>query len=456
MTYRQIFKDIYSRHKLFIRFYVAFALFASVFLFYANGETLISNAGTMSTRSLFILGGNFTVFLLIFTTNANISVTPPVALSISAILSIWGEYGTLPDRLQDFSFGLLDYWPVRIFVFVWAIISVLPRCTQLTHIGGLVIEDLDQGCGAAATILVTVSQMLPNLGTVGISHAATTSVTSSSTAVVQYGIALLNTLFCFALLIFMLVSFLLIRTFLFFVDILLMPVCTLIPLTSSCCEIIKVVSVVVMTLLAIFAPGIYIAWYCILLFCSAFFFKRAYISVRYFKCIYVRPLMKKIVGYDPAIPLVCPRAPKVLRQKAADLRLPLLLPVYAVQNSVLSPCIKRHERWWLAVLPDGCRLYKYNFFKKQILEIPLIQNETETIYLKESIRFFEIFRPMEEINIGKLFRKMKKKWHFVLSKEYKRRFNDILHLTGFADYNQFVKDRTKELEDARRNPTVTN
>lgn len=445
MTYKAIIKDIYTKNKCFIRLYLAFALCACVFLFYSGENSLISNAAALSQEDNAVLGGTFTTAFLLVANNANIPISPPVALSCTALMSIWNEAGTLPEQLQNFSFGLMDLWGVRIFVFAWAIISVLPRCSQFTRIGGLVIEDIDQKMGKAASCIVTVSQVLANFNGGNISYAASATVVPT-----QSHPAFLNIALCFLLLTGLLVCFLFIRTFLFFIDIVQLPVCTVIPMTSVVSEIIKIAGVVLMYALAVFAPFTYGACYGVLLLVSFLFFKKAYISVRYFKSIYVKPLFKRIKGFDKNISLICPHAPGRILHRTEGTDLKLLLPVYALQRTTLSPFIQRHDKWWLAVSSEKCCLYKYQFFKQQLLEIPLNTETEHKIFLKNSFRFFEIFSLTDEAPVGRPFRKLKKIWHFVYSNEYHYRLDEILLITGFADYDQYAAQKKNEQKLLRK------
>lgn len=437
MTYKQIFSEIYNKNKYLIRFYLCLSLFVSIFLFYTGGGASIANATALSDSEGAVLGGSFTSLLLIASSNANISISPPIALSISAGLSIWCEYGTPPEQLQNFSFGLVDIWPFRIFVFVWAIVSILPRCTQITRIGGLVLEDVDQKMGQVACFIVPFSQILATFNGSNVALAAT----QTSVSGMEVGHTILNILLCFLLLVVLQICSVFIKTFMYFLDILQIPICTLVPFTSVLSEIVKVICVIIMYALAIFAPGVYFVIYGILLLLSILFFKKAYVAVRYFKNIYVKPLFKKIIGYDANIPLHHPRAPKGLLQKINTSDLRMLIPVYSVQNTPLYPYVKKHDRWWLAVHSDGCYLYKHSLFKKQLQHIKLINVPNNRIYLKNSLRFFEIFSLADDKNVGKTFGKLNKQWNFVYSKEYFHRFQDILQITGFTDYALYAAEK---------------
>ena len=435
MTYKQIFREIYAENKWFIRIYLGISLCISIFLFYAGGTSFIAGAAALTEEETNLLGGSFTTLLYLFSNNANVPLSPPIALSCSAIMSIWGEYGTLPAQMQNFSFGFMDMWPMRIFAFAWAVISVLPRCTQFTRIGGLVIEDIDHKIGRVASLFVAASQTMAmfNGGSVALAS------TSTSSATAQGGYTALNIILCFLFLVGLLVCFMFIRTFLFFIDIIQLPLCTLIPGVSALSEICKVAGVVLMFALPIMAPTVYIICYLVLLVISMICFKKAYIAVRYFKSIYARPFFKKIFGgFDTNIALINSKAPKRILQETEGTELRLLIPVYSLRKTNLSLYIMRHDRWWLAVNTEGACLYKYFFYQKRLQKISLSMEETNKIFIKNSLRFFEIFSLTNEADAGKNFRKAKKKWHFVYSNEYAHRFNDISEITGFIDYNQYM------------------
>lgn len=437
MTYRQIFGEIYTRNKSFIRMYLCFSLVLCVF-FFSTGRVSLAAGNSLTETENTVLGGTFSSVFLVAANNANISISPSVALSCSAILSILGDSGSLPQQLQGFSFGLMDSWFFRIFAFVWAVLSILPRCSQITRIGGLMIEDLEQKMGELATLFVTFSQLAANLNGGAVANAATAASGVRTVA------SFLNILPGFTVLVLLLIFFLFIRTFMFFIDIIQIPVCTLIPLTSAVSELIKIAGVALMYCLILLAPGFFVACYGLLLMLSIFFFKTAYVSVRYFKEIYVKPFFRKLKGYDKEIALVHPRAPKRIVQELAGTDTALLIPVYAAGKKSFSSLIKRHDKWWLAINPTGQHLYQYNFWGRQLQHIPLPADPQKQIFIKNSLRFFELFCPAEEMPSRKSFRKLKKEWHFVYSNEYTHRYPEICAITESVDYQQYAAEHKPE------------
>lgn len=431
MTYRQIFSEIYKQNKFFIRMYLCFSLFLCVFFFsksgisYALGDTLTETENA-------VLGGTFSSVFLVAANNANIPLSPSVALSCSAILSILGDFGNLPEQLQGFSFGLMDNWFFRIFAFAWAILSVLPRCSQITRIGGMMIEDLEQKMGELATLFVTFSQLAANINGGVVANA------SASASGVRTATSFIHILLGFIVLVLLLLFFVFIRTFMFFIDIIQIPICTLIPLTSAASELAKIAGVALMYCLILLSPGLFVVCYGLLLMLSIFFFKRAYRSVRYFREIYAKPFFSKIKGYDKAIALIHPKAPKRIMQELTDTNVTLLIPVYNVGKISFSPLLKRHDKWWLAVNATGRHLYKYSLFNRQLQHIQLITSSGRQIFTKNSLRFFELFYPSENISSRKTLRKLKKDWYLVYSNEYTHRYHEITAIIGCVDYQQYA------------------
>ena len=78
----------------------------------------------------------------------------------------------------------------------------------------------------------------------------------------------------------------------------------------------------------------------------------------------------------------------------------------------------------------------------------------DKIFIKKSLRFFEIFNLAEgEGNIGKLFSKVPKRLHVVFSMEYFYRFEEMKMLTGFMDYTLYsnqIKESNKQAKKTAR------
>ncbi len=448
MTYLETLEDYLSSHKRQIQFALIFAAFFSVFLFYSNIGNISVNAADLSLYGTGILGGTISTALIMFATNASISLAPPIALSFTAIISILNDIFEF-SQLDNYSFGLLDMWVFRIFVFVWAIASVLPRFFQLSHTVGVVIENVDNICGLLAVIIIPVSQVFGNMAGSEIVLAAEASSTTKLTigGIIVSAVILIPLFFIY--LVALVTGYIFINTFMFFIDVVLVPFCSFIPFLSGAIEILKICVTFVAIILSIFLPEIYLIPYLILLIISMIFFKKAWKAVKFFKSIYVQPLIARIFGYKKDISLVNKRVPKKLIAdlNANDIR--IAIPVYSVKKRK-DLQIKKHEKWWFIQCGDYSYIRKKKAFSKNFYNIQLLNQASKKIFIKKSFRFFEIFTLENEVNIGLVFRNVWKDLHFVYSKEYFFKFDEIVNTTGFVDYSSYKRVITDNIKLTRR------
>ena len=75
--------------------------------------------------------------------------------------------------------------------------------------------------------------------------------------------------------------------------------------------------------------------------------------------------------------------------------------------------------------------------------------EEKNIFIQKSLRFFEIFTLQDSQNIGKKFKRVRKEFHIVFSKEYLHQFDTIKECTGFVDYREYEKEQ-KEVRKLSR------
>ena len=94
-------------------------------------------------------------------------------------------------------------------------------------------------------------------------------------------------------------------------------------------------------------------------------FKKAYITIRYFRNIYVRPFLRKFLGYDSEIPLVMPKAPKKVKLFVGEFKVDILIPVYILRKISGIKHIHRHDRWWFVSTEDKKFICKPCFLKKR-------------------------------------------------------------------------------------------
>ncbi len=465
MTYPQIFKEIYYNNKKFILTYITICLIFSVLAF-GNGNTAFATATYTTTDVVTTLGGNFGVIvapiaqtylgsidtpsamLLLGAVSFALDVLPEDVLSSAGnVLGIEGLEG-----LRNYSFGILDLNFFRIFFLLWFIISKLARSNHVTYTVGTILEDLEVKFGVVLNFLVVGTQILANIPLDSSVQAA--SAASEPTHIIGFGF---NALLSFLLLVVTTLIYIFIRCFFFFIDIILMPVCSVIPFTSTSLETVKSFGITILALVGILNPAMFFVIFILTLILSIVLFKKAYISICYFKNIYTKPFFKKLSGYNSEIPLVSPKIPKKVMY-FVDGNADIIIPVYLLKKVPAHQYTRRHDRWWFVSEGNRHFICKPCFSKKTCYSIELTNTMQQKMFIKKSLRFFEIFnvRGSEE-SIGRTLRNVPKNIHFVFSKEYYYRFDQMKQLTGFIDYTNYrnhirqgIKLSRKEIREQNR------
>uniref|UniRef100_UPI0040573BED hypothetical protein n=1 Tax=Acetatifactor sp. TaxID=1872090 RepID=UPI0040573BED len=353
------------------------------------------------------------------------------------------------ETISDYSFGLIDYNAFKIFCLVWFLIARLSKSNRISYVFGLRFEYFESKIGVFMNWLVIASQNLANIPLSTAAQAA--PVTSQQTEVVKYGF---SALMCFVLLMIVPIIYLFVRCLFFFLDILLLPVCTFIPFSAIGFEVIKTISVLGLIYTAFANPYLFGVIFGIILLIAIRLFKTAYITIRYFKNIYVKPFFKRFRGYDSDIPLVTPKIPGKVRRYVENADIDIMLPVYILKKVSGMKYVKRHDRWWFISSKDKQYICKPHFWKDTCYCIELKNTADKKMFIKKSLPFFEIFNLKgNEEEISKVFRKVHKKMRFVFSKEYYYRFEEIKELTKFTDYAEYrkqIKNNNKLTREEKR------
>lgn len=459
MTHSEIFKEIYSNHKRFIIVYVTICLIFSIFAF-GNGNLVYASNGYNTTEVVTTLGGSFgQVFVPVVSGSLGSIDTSTAMLIMSAISfaldfipestlssigNIFGIEGL--EGLSNYSFGILDYNFFRILFLLWFIVAKLSKSNRITYTTGLILEDFEMKIGAVVNGLVVATQFLANIPVEATVQASSGSTQPSN--MVTYGF---NALICFVLLISVFIIYLFIRYFFFFIDIVLLPICSVIPFSALGLESLKTLWVVTLTFMAIFQPYLFCIIFILMLIVSVLLFKRAYIEVRYFKNIYVKPFIKKLRGYNSEISLVSSKLPGKVKRYVTDINADIIIPVYLLRKIPDRKYTHKHQRWWFVSAGSMQYLCRPCPMKKTCYRIDLTNSIEKKIFIKKSLQYFEIFNLKgNEENIGQTFRRIHKNIHFVFSKEYYHRFQKIKELTLFTDYTEYKKQRKQNIKLSRK------
>lgn len=450
MTYLQIFGEIYQKKKRFILAYVTFCLIFSIFAF-GNGYSVFAGGDFTTTQIISTLGGSGGQMLAPLTlaqgclSGIDASSTMMILCIASVALDFIPESALITfgdaleieglEALSTYSFGILDFNAFRIFCLVWFIVDKLSKSNGVSQEVAKIFGDFESLLTIIVNVMVIGSQFLANVPLGATAYAA--SFDLESMKAVTHGF---NALICFILLMLVSVIYFFTRYFFYFIDILLLPVCSLVPLSSFGVESIKTVSVSCLFCLVIFNPIVFCAILALILVISILFFRKAYITIRYFKSIYVKPFFRKIIGYKRDISLIKPNFPNKIKHYVNETEIQIVIPVYLVKKVQGAKYARVHDRWWFVSTKDKQFLCKPCFLKNSSYCIDLHNGTRQKMFIKKSFRFFEVFNLQnQEADMGKIFHRVPKNIHFVFSKEYLYRFNQIKEITSYTDYSEYRK-----------------
>lgn len=448
MTYTQIFDEIYRKNKKFIIAYITLSLLFSIFSF-GNGEQVLADNGFTTQEAITTLGGSGGQMLLPLTLSTGClsgidASSAMLFLSAAALILDFIPQDTLVSlgdtlgiealgALSDYSFGLIDYHVFKVFCLLWFIITKLSKSNNVSHEVALILESAETKIGVFVNFLIIGSQFLANVP-LGMSVQAASNNANPGN-VITYTF---NALWCFILLMAILVIYFFTRYLFYFVDILLIPICSFVPCSAFGIETIKTIFVGILLYIAIFHPAVFYVIAALIFIVAIILFKTAYITIRYFKNIYVKPFFRKFRGYDNEISLVSPKLPKKVKHYLADSEVEIAVPAYILKKLRDNKVMHLHDRWWFIVTKEKQFLLKPRFIKNECHMVEIQNSPDKKVFIKKSLRFFEVFNLNgSEDAIGKTFRKVKKDLHFVYSKEYFHRFDDIKEITVYTDYTEY-------------------
>lgn len=456
MTYSQIFDEIYSENKKKILSYITICLLFSVFAF-GTGNMAFASSDFTTSEIVTTLGGSGGAMLapLTLAQGCLSGIDAPSALFILCLASF--TLDMIPEEtlvnvgdtlgienleaLSDYSFGILDYTAFKIVCIAWFVIAKLAKSNGVSQEISKIFGEFESALTVLINFLVIGSQFLANVPLGTTVQAA--EANSHALNAVTYSF---NALFCFISLLLVFVMYFFIRYLFYFIDIILLPICSIVPFSSFGVESVKTISVAGLFYLAIFHPVIFYTILSLILIVAIALFKTAYITVRYFKNIYIRPFFKKLRGYDTEIPLVSPKLPKKVKHYLSDFDVQFAIPVYILKKLSSEKSMRWHDRWWFVSAKDKQFLCKPSFMKNTCHHIDLHSNINHKIFIKKSLRFFEIFTLQgSEEPIGRTFRRVPKNLHFAFSKEYSFRYDIIKTITKYTDYTEYKKQiKTKQ------------
>lgn len=442
-------KQFYLENKREILIYLSVCMIFSMLAFGSGRRTFAMDEFT-APEVVATLGGNFGVLTAPVMQNFLGGIDTPTALLVMSGISLM--FDVIPDdtlidfghrlgiaNLNNYSFGILDYNWFRLLIAVWFLISKLSRSNRVSYTTGVILENYEGKIGRWVTFVVAATQLLANVSVQNVQAAGIGSPVKMAT------INGFNALLCFLLLVMMLVIYSVVRLFFFSLDITACITCSLIPFAGLLIEFFKGLAVVVLTMLALFQPLIFWFVFACVVLLSAFLCRRSYISLCYFKGIYVKPFFKGIRGFDKDIPLFHPKVPFGVGQFAYRNEATLVLPVYLMNKLRSEKPSVRHQQWWFVSNREKHFLCKSQKFGKTCTFVELKNFRDRKLFVKSSFRFIEFFNIYDNEDVlEKAIPKLRKRDYFVLSKEYSPRFKEIVQYSGLVNYDQYRSELRKK------------
>ena len=456
MTHKQAFQAFYHENKRYILFCLTICLVFSM-LAYGNAHLTKASETVTMTETVSALGGEFGTVFAPVAEGYMSGIDTPTVLTILCGISIALDHipeSTLTkvgeaiyvdglEGLADYSFGIIDYNFFRILCVVWFVITKLLKSNELTRTTAVILEDVETKIGAVVTILVVATQFLANIAPQTTVQAAGNGMQTGNA--MQSGF---TAVMCFGLLVSVFITYFFVSYFVYFIDIILLPICSVVGLSSFGVELLKTVGIGILFYLSVFHPVLFLVVFGAIFIVAVLLFKKAYITIRYFKRIYVKPFFKRLSGFDREIPLISAKVPKKVLDYVGDAKADIIIPVYLARKVANHYYVLKHERWWFVVMNNRKFICKPCFGRNDCYCMELHNATVDKMFIKKSLRFFEVFNleAGEENNIGRLFAKVYKRMHFVFSMEYFHRFEEIKELTGYTDYTIYcnqVKETNK-------------
>jgi len=405
---------VYEDNKRLLKFYVVMALLFAIIMCFSTTSFAIGDDVSP------VYGGTFgTTFEQAAEFAFGTSISPSYIMGLSSALSILKEAGV--DFLPKLSFGLCDLWAVRILSFIWVAL------TMLTPVIGEEMEKINTKYVGPFMIFAFEFIAIMELGkggnsvnAAGFGAAAAVSSSAGSTVLLIIGE--------FFKILFMLAVYFFVRYFNYAISALVALSTGLSSLMSAAYRLFRAIFVTVVLILAEECPEVFYVFYALLIILSVLVFRWAYRIINYFKAIYIAPVKRMIFHRNDIIPLINKKAPKNLKDS------PVAIPVYSLNTKVGGVEVKTRTKYWLGVDSEGPFFYRRKFFRRPELKLRL-----EGMYLREAGLFRRGF-----IEISDPDRKIAR---LVMSREYKPLFDDILNITGFADY-RIVLQKAKEEKKA--------
>lgn len=447
MTISQILFQEYKKHKAIVWLYIGACVFVSVFsgpflTLISEAAELLTVGDTIASLTTMFMGSSIKNLGGSYANIVGISCEPFSALIFIGAIEIINNLCGSP---LDIATTPMSNIFVLLTLVVFFVISKIMKANEATQIFGMItLGELEKYLGLVFIMV---------LGIYNVTGVAQVTVQAAETAGVfetSYNVAsvVFNTVITVLMAIVSVLIFFVVKTVMFGLEVLQMTL-SFIPGSGFVFETAKTVFVGVLIFVNTVFPEIGFILNCITLFICALLFKKCYLASRYFRKIYVKPLLRRLKGFDPQISLFAKHLPRKIRKVYSSKKddITFLIPAYPVKY-LGSEKVVRYETWFFIGEEGTAGFVKKRFAKKNLQTIKCEDTAQTPVYIRNGFRFIEIFHYVDtEENLKKKF--PKKEYSFVISKEYHYKFEEITRLSGLTDY-AILQQEKKDIKMARK------
>ena len=396
-----------------------------------DGSSIVEamGEGSVTGDQAKVLGGDAYVGIATVANSMGASIEPISILFVESILSLLSKI--FPEQLEEYArqLGMINSVYLCIIIILLFVALKIIRSNAFTKVAGLAAEDIENKIGMVVTVAMPFIYYFDSC--TDVAYAADGM---QAFEIVRSGLSIVSIA---VLSVAMLITYYVIRTVVYAVEIMLIPI-SVTPFVSAVTEGVKTIGVIVTLICGAVAPGVTVVLFVLVFVGCLFLFKKAYVTIRYFKSIYIAPIFRK-KSNEPV------DQKNVSKYLGAGEQVQMFIPVFCHCKTVNG--FDKYDKCWLCVKDNEMAILKSQLFKKNIIRYNISQNET--CYLSMNKRFIEIFTlengEENKINYGSWG--VKKPIQFMISREYSGLFNLIgqtLQCTNYEMLQQELKRRKEE------------
>lgn len=464
----KILFEEYKKHKAVVLTYICLCIFCSVFcgpfmnknmistVHATEAATTLTESETLSTLTDQFLGNSISSIAGSYASVVAISCEPFTALLFLGIIENINRWCGSPLAMMSTPAGN----PIVLLVIAifWAA-SKLMKSNETTQIFGMItLGELEKYLGLVFILVLGI------LNVTGISTGVVHAVVSAAPDAVSSGgqvawITGLSMAWSVALAILSVAVYFIMKTVMSGLDVIQVSL-SFIPGSAFFFETMKSLFAIFLVFVNVICPPLGIALNIIIFIIGCILFRTCYRATRYFNKIYIKPLFKRIKGFDPQISLINKKLPKRIRKycRAQNIVVDMAIPVFPLKY-VGEEKVHKYERWYMVVTQDKTEFMRKRMGKKRVRRLTWENTYQQPVYIRKGLWYYEIFSFLPDAdNLAK--KRPKKEFSFALSMEYFYRHEEILKLTGFENYNlvreaqKLTKRQEREERRLRRKEAI--